>query len=309
MLSALRTMQTEHKTTFAGDLRLNEPMSKHTSWRVGGVADRFYIPKNSSDLELFIKSVPLDEPLYWLGLGSNILVRDGGIRGTVIVTCGRLKRLELMEPFLISAEAGVPCAQVARFASKRDLVGAEFFAGIPGTIGGALSMNAGAFGGETWNLVKRVTTISRAGYRRIRVPGDYSIGYRSVIGPDQEWFLSAELRLKSGNARESQAQIKRLLTKRAQTQPTKFASCGSVFRNPKDNYAASLIEASGLKGTRIGDAYVSEKHANFILNKGNASATDIEALIRLIMEQVDHHQGIRLHPEVRIIGENAGVGL
>lgn len=302
MLQPVSKMRDQEQAIFSGKYRFNEPMSKHTSWRVGGGADRFYIPNDTEDVVLFLKSLAADEPVYWVGLGSNLLVRDGGIRGTVIFTCGKLKKLESIGQSRVYVEAGVPCAHVARFASAKGLAGAEFLAGIPGTMGGALAMNAGAFGGETWSLVEKVTTVDLSGQLRNRTPTEFRIGYRTVIGPDQEWFLSTELLLNQGDSRESQVRIKQLLAQRAQAQPTNVSSCGSVFRNPPGDYAAALIEASGLKGKRIGGACVSEKHANFIVNTGNATAVDIESLIHLVAEEVERKHGIRLQPEVRIIG-------
>lgn len=251
-----------------GRLRLNEPMARHTSWRVGGPAQRFYEPVSVADLAAFLAELPAGEPLLWLGLGSNLLVRDGGIPGTVIMTSGLLNTVERLGEDRLRTEAGVACAKVARFAARAGLKGAEFLAGIPGTMGGALAMNAGAFGGETWALVERAETLDRAGRRRERAPTDYRIGYRQVKGPTDEWFIAAHLRLERGDAGESTRRIRELLKRRSDTQPMGQASCGSVFRNPPGDFAARLIEASGLKGRRIGGACVSDKHANFIVNTG-----------------------------------------
>lgn len=286
-----------------GELRHDEPMSEHTSWRVGGPADCFYWPADLDDLLVFLRGVPDQEPIYWVGLGSNLLVRDGGIRGTVIYTRGCLRGLRRVDDRTIYSEAGVTCAQVARFCAEQNLQGAEFLAGIPGTVGGALAMNAGAFGGETWPLVKKVFTTDRYGHVRERLPDEYQVGYRSVQGPFEEWFLAAEFALTPGDNASSRERIKSLLARRAATQPTHQPSCGSVFRNPPGDYAARLIEACGLKGVRIGGACVSEKHANFIVNLGYANATEIECLIDHVCNEVERLQGVRLVPEVRIIGE------
>ena len=205
----------------------------------------------------------------------------------------------------IRAEAGAACAKLARFAARAGLVGLEFFAGIPGTLGGALAMNAGAFGGETWRRVTLVETVDRSGRVRERLPEEFRIGYREVQGPAGEWFLAAHLELEAGDSEAAQTEIRRLLAQRAATQPTGQPSCGSVFRNPKGDYAARLIEAAGLKGERIGGAQVSEKHANFIINTGDASAADIEALVVRVQERVEAASGIRLQPEVRVLGEPA----
>lgn len=286
-----------------GSLLLNEPLAKYTSWRVGGPAERMYIPADRQDLCDFIKALPTAEPVFWMGLGSNLLVRDGGIRGTVVNTKGRLKEMRLIGTGLVYVEVGVPCAHVARFCGEHGLSGAEFLAGIPGTMGGALKMNAGAFGGETWGIVKSVETIDVDGQVKQRQPEQFTVGYRSVKGVDGEWFLAATLSLEAGDVVASQQKIKKLLERRAKTQPTNQPSCGSVFRNPPDDFAARLIEQSGLKGYAIGGACVSEKHANFIVNTGKATAADIESLIMHVQQEVEQQQGVRLQTEVCMVGE------
>lgn len=286
-----------------GVLRRGEPLSRHTTWRVGGVADAMYAPADLDDLAQFLAQLPGDEPLTWLGLGSNVLVRDGGIRGTVILTSGALSGLSLVDGDTVRAEAGVPCAKVARFCASHGLVGAEFLAGIPGTMGGALAMNAGAFGTETWERVASVETIDRRGQIRIRMPTDFCIAYRHVEGIAGEWFAAAHLRLGKGDASASRARIKELLDWRNTKQPTGVPSCGSVFRNPPGDYAGRLVEECGLKGYCIGGACVSEKHANFIINAGDATAQQIEQLIEHVRQRVREMKGVDLSPEVHIIGE------
>jgi UDP-N-acetylmuramate dehydrogenase len=288
-----------------GTLLNNEPLAKYTSWRVGGPAQHLYIPENKADLIEFIANLPAGEPLYWLGLGSNLLVRDGGIRGTVINTRGRLKEMYLADSERVYVEAGVPCAHVARFCADLGLTGAEFLAGIPGTMGGALKMNAGAFGGETWSIVEKVEMINPRGEVINRDHHEFEVAYRSVKGLADEWFLSAQLKLNKGNSEASQQHIKALLEKRNASQPTNKPTCGSVFKNPPGDYAARLIEACGLKGFAIGGAVVSEKHANFIENRGDASSEDIEALIEHIQTQVQTQFGISLQTEVCRVGEKA----
>ncbi|MGH8625550.1 MAG: UDP-N-acetylmuramate dehydrogenase [Gammaproteobacteria bacterium] len=288
-----------------GTLHLHEPMAKHTSWRVGGPAERFYVPADLDDLVRYLQQLPPEEPLFWLGLGSNLLVRDGGIKGTVIQTFGALARHEFLEQQRLRVEAGVACAKVARLSAKRGLTGAEFLAGIPGTIGGALAMNAGAFAGETWTHVERLETLDRQGTLRVRQRDEYHVEYRSVCGPQREWFVAAYLKLERDSGAETGQRIKELLAERLAKQPIQQASCGSVFRNPPGGSAARLIEETGLKGLRIGGAFVSEKHANFFINGGDASAADIEALIDRVALAVEAKQGVRLIPEVRIVGDQS----
>jgi len=279
-------------------------MAKHTSWHVGGPADFFFTPRDTMDLAAFVRQLPPEVPLLWVGLGSNLLVRDGGIRGAVVSTHGALGALERLSANRIQAEAGVPCARIARQCVKWGLGPAEFFAGIPGTLGGALAMNAGAWGSETWRHVVEVDVLDRRGARHTRKAADYQIGYRSVKGPLDEWFIGARLEFERTPEVNTDA-IRELLEKRKQTQPIGEWSCGSVFTNPPGRHAARLIESAGLKGFRIGDASVSEKHANFIINHGAASAADIEAVILHIQRTVKKSHGLTLSTEVRIVGEPA----
>ena len=301
-LSPSRVSQTGEAVGLRGELRLEEPLSRHTSWRVGGRARRFYRPADAADLAAFLCSLEPAEPLLWLGLGSNLLVDDSGFPGTVIHTQGRLGNLERINALGLRAECGVPCAKLARFAARAGLAGLEFLAGIPGTLGGALALNAGAHGGEIWTRVRQVTTIDRGGRIRERGLGDFRVGYRQVEGPAGEWFLAANLELEAGEPETCQAQIRALLERRNRTQPIGEPSCGSVFRNPPGDYAARLIEAAGLKGEREGGAQVSTRHANFIVNTGGASARDILALMARIQARVEGQSGVRLQPEVHCIG-------
>ncbi|MBA3562553.1 MAG: UDP-N-acetylmuramate dehydrogenase [Gammaproteobacteria bacterium] len=288
----------------AGRLLKNEPMALHTSWRAGGPAEMFFSPASLDDLAAFLRSLAGDEPVLWLGLGSNLLVRDGGLKGVVIATHRVLRKLERVGDHSVRAEAGVPCAKLARHCARWGLGPAEFFAGIPGTVGGALAMNAGAFGGETWQHVVDVDVIDRSGEIVTRGFGEYRVGYRSVEGPAEEWFLAATLRFEQDPQASPQA-IRDLLARRKAAQPIGSPSCGSVFRNPPGRHAAELIETAGLKGHHIGDAVVSDKHANFIINRGHATAAQIEALIGLVVETVEREHGIRLETEVRIVGDPA----
>ena len=290
--------------TASGELRENEPMSRHTSWRVGGPAELFFRPVDLEDLSLFLRGLDAETPVFWLGLGSNLLVRDGGIPGVVIAAAGIFKGLERAADLQVRAGASLPCTQLARQCVRWGFGPSEFFAGIPGTVGGALAMNAGAHGGETWERVRSVTTIDRRGEVRMRSPGDFIIGYRSVTGLDDEWFVEALLGFDAG-VDASQETLKALLARRKDTQPLGLPSCGSVFRNPQGDFAARLIDAAGLKGHIIGGAEVSNKHANFIINRNNASAADIEALISHVQRSVAEMHGVDLVHEVRIVGEVA----
>ncbi|MGD8934807.1 MAG: UDP-N-acetylmuramate dehydrogenase [Gammaproteobacteria bacterium] len=285
-----------------GELRYDEPMSRHVSWRAGGKAKCYFVPADLEDLSNMLASLPANEKLLWIGLGSNTLVRDAGFNGTVIALQGVLNELKRFENNRVYAGAGVTGSKLARYCAKENLVGAGFFAGIPGLIGGALAMNAGAFGGETWQHVVSVETIDRKGQRHKRNADEYEVGYRSVKGPADEWFTAAIFQFEQGDSSTAAQDIKQLLAKRAATQPMGAASCGSVFTNPENDHAARLIEACGLKGCRIGGAIVSDKHANFIINDNNASAEDIETLIRHVQKTVFEQQGVELHTEVKIVG-------
>jgi UDP-N-acetylmuramate dehydrogenase len=312
-----------------GEMLLDEPMSRHVSWRAGGIAQRVYQPADLADLQLFLQQHPVGEPLLAVGLGSNLLVRDGGFRGTVLLMVGALTDLR-MEEGLVYVQAGVPGAKLARFAAGNQLCGAEFFVGIPGTLGGMLAMNAGCYGGETWGVVQRVQVLTRAGELIERTPQEYEVGYRSVKRirdtaygmqdvvqsaeglpesciqnpvSQEEFFVGAWLALQPGDVEAAKQEIKALMEKRSASQPLQIPNAGSVFRNPEGMHAAKLIEGCGLKGMRIGGAEVSVKHANFIVNAGGATATDIEDLIIEVQEIVQRQTGIALHPEVRIVGE------
>ncbi len=290
-------------STLRGELREQEPMSRHTSWKTGGAADYYYRAADIDDLSVFISRLPSDMPVTWIGFGSNLLVRDGGIYGTVISVVGVLDNLEIINEAEITVGAGVPCAKAARFAARQGLGGVEFLAGIPGTIGGALAMNAGAYGGEVWRYVKQAETINRNGGRTVYSKDQFEIGYRSVSIPEDEWFIACNMELEISNKNIVEQRIRSMLSERAEAQPLGQHSCGSVFRNPPDDHAARLIDKCGLKGKQVGGAAVSEKHANFIINSGNATSLDIEQLIELVQATVFEKYAVKLIPEVRIIGE------
>jgi UDP-N-acetylmuramate dehydrogenase len=271
---------------------------------VGGPARQLYQPIDEADLSQFLAQLPADEPLLWLGLGSNLLIRDGGFPGTVIALHGRLAEFAITGTQL-QVGAGAACARVARACARAGLAGATFLAGIPGTIGGALAMNAGAFGGETWEYVQQVRTINRQGVCQQQATEAFQVAYRQVDKPADVAFLSAVLQFRTGDATQEQASIRQLLQQRSTQQPTGKPSGGSTFRNPPGDFAARLIEACGLKGYQIGGAQVAHKHANFILNTGTATAQDIEDLIMYTQTEVQRQQGVLLHPEVHIVGTAA----
>ena len=287
-----------------GVLMNHEPLSRHTSWRVGGVADRYYEPESREDLAKFVRSLPAHEPILWIGLGSNLLVRDAGVRGTVIALHGALDKLEKSGDAEIHAEAGVHCARLAKFSVNQKLVGGGFFGGIPGTVGGALAMNAGAHGGETWNVVHEVEVMFRDGRYEWLPRTAFTFGYRHVEYPkDMIGFVAARFRFTPDVAGTAEKDMKEWLARRKATQPVGKPSAGSTFRNPPGEHAARLIEACGLKGHRIGGAMVSPLHANFIITDDSARAMDVETLIAHIRAVVQQQKGVTLETEIKIVGE------
>jgi len=287
---------------FEDDCSCNESMAKHTSWGIGGCADLFYSPKSREDLVSFLSSVDPNLPITWIGKGTNILVRDAGIRGVVISTKSFLKEIEKTSKYLYKVEAGVACVELALFCQKNGIGPAAFFSGIPGSIGGALTMNAGSFGMETWDLVIEVEVINEKGDISFLEKESFDIAYRTVTFPFRLWFLSCSMSL-SSDEQTTKDNLIELRNQRIKTQPLSENTCGSVFKNPPGNYAGALIEGAGLKGFKIGSASISEQHANFIVNEGGATARDIENLIKHTRQAVREKFDIDLQPEVRIIGE------
>lgn len=303
-----------------GLIKENEPMSLHTTWKVGGKAKIYFQPEDVVDLQHFLALFNQHQANFlWLGLGSNVLIRDRGYNGIVINTVGKLKKIKIIEGsdsenkkyLVVSAESGVSCSKFSREMAKAGLSGAEFFSGIPGSMGGAMAMNAGAFGNECWDNLQSVKTIDDKGQIYNKKNTDFTVLYRHVEGlkttekGTREWFIEGVFQYPHNMDKvlQSKAKIKKLLKKRNQSQPLQYANAGSVFKNPPGDFAARLIEACGLKNQQSGDAIISEKHANFIINNGNAKAEDIECLINRIQQQVYEHFSIKLEPEVRIFGE------
>ncbi len=303
-MPARRDIPADSAAVAAARLRRDEPMARHTSWRAGGPAALYFRPASRDELAACLQAVPATLPILFVGLGSNLLVRDGGIAAAVIAVQDALTDFIDLGGGRVRAGAGLACTVFARQCVRRKLGPAEFFAGIPGTLGGALRMNAGAFGGETWDRVESVEVINRQGEVSIRRPDEYRIAYREVALRDaaaEEWFSGATFGFDEGCA-TSVEHMRALVNQRKATQPLGLPSCGSVFRNPPGDHAARLIEACGLKGFRIGGAEVSPKHANFIINTGTATATDIEALIEHVQATVQQQHGIELVREVHIVG-------
>ncbi|MEO8536302.1 MAG: UDP-N-acetylmuramate dehydrogenase [Betaproteobacteria bacterium] len=296
-------------TGLRGALTRNGSLARYTSWRVGGPADMLYAPADRDDLAQFLRRLPPDVPVTVIGLGSNVLVRDAGIRGAVVLMHDPGAALAVADG-LIYVDAGVASPKLARFAALHGCSGAEFLAGVPGTVGGALAMNAGCYGGETWAHVARVETLSRNGTFDISTGADYAVGYRSVLHREGRaldvLFTAAWFKFPPGDVGTSRDRIRTLLARRIATQPLSQPNAGSVFRNPPGDHAARLIEAAGLKGHRIGGAAVSARHANFIVNpERTATAADIERLIAHVAYVVHAASGVRLEPEIRILGRDA----
>ncbi len=292
-----------------GELTSRASLARFTSWRAGGPADLLYRPADRDDLASFVRQTRGHGMPTVIGLGSNLLVRDGGVRGAVAVLHNPGAALAVADG-LVYADAGVAAPKLARFAALKSCAEAEFLAGIPGTVGGALAMNAGCYGGEAWRHVARVEVLLSSGAFAVRTPADYAIGYRSVTRADGSAcdgiFTAAWFRFPHGDSQAARQRIRELLQRRIDSQPLGVPNAGSVFRNPPGDHAARLVEACGLKGYAHGGAQVSAKHANFIVNPGGrARAADIEALIGHVQAQVRACTGVLLEPEVRIIGERA----
>lgn len=295
-------MITDMRQVEKGLLQTEVSLAPFTTWKIGGPAEQLYWPFDLEDLQLFLKNTAIQGPLTFLGFGSNVLIPDEGLAGTVIITQNVLKEMQVIEPGLVYAQAGVACAQVAYFAARQGYQGAEFLAGIPGSVGGALRMNAGCYGTETWQKVEFVETLNRQGEVRRRAPSEFQYMYRNVLGlAPEEWFVGAGFRLEAGEPAAILQNIKNLVEKRGQSQPLQEPSCGSVFKNPPGHFVAKLIEGLGLKGHQIGQLQISPKHANFMVNLGGATAQDVRDMIAYVQAQVKAAHGIELQPEVKIL--------
>jgi UDP-N-acetylmuramate dehydrogenase len=302
-------MKNQQKSEF-GKIHHNVSLRKLNAWRIGGEAEHYFSPKTLEDCQNFLKQYPKDKDITWLGLGSNMLIRDQGVSGCVIHTLSGMRdKYYDKSRAMFYVQAGVPCCQLSRFVARNHHHKAEFLAGVPGTMGGALAMNAGAHGAELWEFVEAVDVINRAGEIIHVRASEYIVGYRHAYPKPERldlqntWFVAAYLKFPKGDMRTGLQKIGDLLAIRARTQPINQPSCGSVFRNPPQTYAAKLIEASGLKGHRVGKAEVSLKHANFIVNLGGASSSDVEQIITDIKDTVSNKYKYNLDLEVKIIGK------
>ena len=281
----------------------NVSLTKFNSWKVGGKAENFVICSDINFLSQLIKNKKVQRPIKFIGLGSNILVRDNGLKGTIIIMHKGLNNF-IKDEELFYSEAGLSCSKFSKLIAKEGYIDSAFLSGIPGTIGGALAMNAGCYGAEIWTYVKKVKMISAKGDLIDRDINDFKVGYRKILKKyEPENFVGAWFSFPKGKKDEAEEDIRKLLVHRKNTQPLSWPSAGSTFTNPENNHAAKLIEGCGLKGFKIGDAKISEKHANFIINLGAAKAKDIEDLINYIKKIVFKEKKIKLIPEVEIIGD------
>ena len=298
-------------TNVRGEVRLNEPMSGHTSFRIGGPADALVVPADRQDLIALLREVRAKGlASVVIGGGTNLLVRDGGFRG-VAISLKRLDAVEVAREYrslggsfaVIAAGAGAQLARVLNFAVERGLTGLEFSAGIPGTVGGAVCMNAGTAQGAIGDVIESVTLLSPAGDLVQLQRDEMGFGYRTANVPAGHVVLEARVILRHDDEERIKAGVKRLLDERKERQPWGLPNAGSVFKNPLDEAAGKLIESAGMKGATVGGAQVSEKHANFIVNRGNATAADVLSLMERIRQKVLEQHGLRLEPEIKIIGE------
>jgi UDP-N-acetylmuramate dehydrogenase len=297
---------------FKGEIRLHEPLSKHTSYAIGGPADVFAYPVDRDDLIALLREIRKQSLKYFvLGGGTNLLVRDKGFRG-VVISLQRMQSVKIEREYrsiggafvVVIAEAGAPLSRLLFFAVEEGLTGLEFAAGIPGTVGGAICMNAGTAAGEFGDVVDAVTLLSPDGELISRGREEMAFGYRTSTIPDGHLVLDARLILRRDDKEKVQARVKELIDTRKQRQPAGLPNAGSIFKNPQEESAGKLIETAGLKGKTVGNAKVSGKHANFIVNQGNAKAADVLALMETVKAKVLEVHGVRLEPEIKIIGED-----
>jgi len=286
-----------------GEVRFNEPMSRHTSFRIGGPADVMVFPEDALELKMvLLRARDHGLPLFILGMGTNLLVRDGGIPG-ITINLKKLNRISVVDDSFIYSEAGNPLTRLLLFAAENGLQGLEFAAGIPGTVGGAIFMNAGTREGEMKDVLDKATLMNRNGELRIVRNEEIPFGYRRS-GLEGAVVIGASFRLRKGSPEAIKKAINDRITERSGREPSGLPNAGSIFKNPPGDYAGRIIEEVGLKGLRVGDAEVSEVHANFIVNRGRAKASDVISLIGIIKEKVFKERKILLEPEIRIVGRD-----
>ena len=283
---------------------INEPMSKHTTFNIGGPADYLIFPGSMDQLQAVVKLMnQCDIPFTILGNGSNVLVLDKGIRGAVIKFHAPMS-YKRCEGNKIIAGAGAYLKHISQYAAENSLTGMEFACGIPGSLGGAVFMNAGAYDGEMKNVVKEVKTVTATGKVLTYGPDEFNFGYRhSVFQANGQAIAEITLELQPGNKEDIQAKMDDYTARRESKQPLEMPSAGSTFKRPEGYYAGTLIDSTGLKGLQVGGAQISTKHAGFVVNSGHATAQDVLDLIKEVQDRVYKEKGVKLYPEVRIIGE------
>ncbi len=292
-----------HLEGIEGELIHNEPMYRHTNWRVGGKAEMFYVPSDKASLVQLMCQLPGNIPVFWFGQGSNLLVRDAGIKGMVVCTFKGMNVIERISVDQLYVQAGVPSAKVAKYCARHGMEGAEFLAAIPGSFGGAVAMNAGAYDEVTWSLVEQLECLDREGNIHWFDKTQISHAYRQVELPENHWIVGAQIKVRSIRGLKIRRRLREVLKTRRSTPVVTVRKAGSVFKNPENDDAARLLDAAKMRGKKIGGAQFSNKYPNFIINCGNATAADIEALIEFAQQTVYEQTGLRLEPEVRIIGK------
>ena len=294
---------TELKKKISGDILFNESLSKHSWFNIGGPAKAIFRPKNLKDLSFFLKEINSFKKIKVLGIGSNTLIRDGGFDGVIIKLGKSFSHLSLFDKNTIIAGASALDKAVSNFALENSLSGFEFLSCIPGTIGGGVRMNSGCYDEDISKKLISIQVMDFSGNMKVIYSSDIKFSYRGTDLDDNLIFISATLRGKMGNKFEIKEKMNNLISKKNKDQPSKIKTCGSTFKNPKNNKAWKLIKESGCSGLTIGDAYISERHSNFFVNRGKAKSKDLEKLINTVKDKVLKKTGVNLELELKIIGE------
>ena len=299
-----RDYKKEAQGLIKGRVLFDAPMRKYTSIKVGGPADSLLFPKNVEELRKVVRYAKRRKiPFFILGKGSNLIVKDKGIRGWVISLTQGMKKAQ-MEGNVITAEAGLSLQRLVQFTVLKGLTGLEPFFGIPGTVGGGLAMNAGAWGAELKDVLLSVTLMKEDGEIVERSHSKLNFSYRGLALPSSWIILKGRFQLKKGKREEILERVKSYSEKRKKTQPLDYPSAGSIFKNPEEGPAGKWIEEVGLKGFKIGQAMVSDRHANFIINLGKATAEEVISLMEWVEKRIYEEKGISLEREVRVVGES-----